>query len=103
MFGFLEFVDDRAVLEALLDAAESWLRERGCDRMVGPMDFSMNDESGVLIEGFELPPMVKQPWHPPYYSQRCEEAGLGKAIDLLMWELWLSQRDELLPVIPQLA
>ena len=103
MFGFLEFIDDREVLEELLAAAESWLRERGCDRMVGPMDFSMNDESGVLVEGFERPPMIKQPWHPPYYAQRCEEAGLAKAIDLLMWELWLSQRDELLPVIPQLA
>jgi hypothetical protein len=103
MFGFLEFIDDREVLEVLLAAAESWLRERGCDRMVGPMDFSMNDESGVLIEGFDLAPMIKQPWHPPYYAQRCEEAGLVKAIDLLMWELWLSQRDELLPVIPQLA
>ena len=103
MFGFLEFTDDREVLEALLAAAEAWLRERGCDRMVGPMDFGMNDESGVLIEGFERAPMVKQPWHPPYYAQRCEEAGLGKAMDLLMWELWLDQRDELLPVIPQLA
>ena len=103
MFGFLEFTDDPQVLEALLAAAESWLGERGCERMVGPMDFSMNDESGVLIEGFERPPMIKQPWHPRYYAQRCEEVGLGKAVDLLMWELWLSQREELLPVIPQLA
>ena len=103
MFGFLEFVDDRAVVEALLDAAESWLSERGCNRMVGPMDFTMNDESGVLIEGFDRPPMIRQPWHPPYYAQRLEEAGLGKAVDLLMWELWLDQREEVLPVIVQLG
>ena len=51
MFGFLELEDDPEVLAGLLEAAEAWLRERGCERMVGPMDFSMNDESGVLIEG----------------------------------------------------
>ncbi len=50
--------------------------------MVGPMDFTMNDESGILIEGFELQPMIRQPWHPPYYQRLCEEAGLGKAMDL---------------------
>src|SRR5690349_15634678 len=44
-FGFLELEDDLEVLQALLDAAEGWLRERGCERMVGPADFSMNDES----------------------------------------------------------
>ena len=53
MFGFLELEEDLEALRALLDAAAGWLRERGRDRMVGPMDFTMNDESGVLIEGFE--------------------------------------------------
>ena len=86
MFGFLEFEEDQGVLDALLEVASAWLRARGCDRMVGPMDFQMNDESGVLIEGFNRPPMVKQPWHPPYYRQKCEAAGLIKAMDLLMWE-----------------
>jgi hypothetical protein len=86
MFGFLEFEDDPEVFRALLDTAEAWLQSKGCERMVGPMDFQMNDESGVLIEGFELPPMVKQPWHPPYYQRHCEGSGLTKAMDLLMWE-----------------
>jgi GNAT superfamily N-acetyltransferase len=86
MFGFLEFEDDPEILSALLAAAEGWLRERGCERMTGPMDFQMNDESGVLIEGFDREPMVKQPWHPPYYQRHCEAAGLTKAMDLLMWE-----------------
>jgi hypothetical protein len=86
MFGFLEFENDPEVLDSLLAAAEEWIVHRGCDRMIGPMDFQMNDESGVLIDGFEREPMIKQPWHPPYYQQRCEEAGLEKAMDLLMWE-----------------
>jgi GNAT superfamily N-acetyltransferase len=103
MFGFLELEEDPEVLPALLAAAEAWLRGRGCDRMVGPMDFSMNDESGVLIEGFERPPLIKMPWHPPYYRRLCEEAGLTKAMDLFMWELVISDREKILPVIFKLA
>ncbi len=103
MFGFLELEDDPEVAEALLAAAEGWLRSEGCDRMVGPMDLTVNDESGVLIEGFERAPQIKQPWHPPYYQARCEEAGLAKAVDLLSYELDISDREHLDPVIPELA
>jgi GNAT superfamily N-acetyltransferase len=103
MFGFLEFEDDQDVLDALLGAAEAWCRERGCERMVGPMDFQLNDESGVLIEGFELEPMIRQPWHPPYYQQRCEAAGLTKAMDLLSWDLHIADRAKMNPILPQIA
>jgi GNAT superfamily N-acetyltransferase len=103
MFGFLEFVDDQEVLDALLERAAVWLAGRNCERMVGPMDFQLNDESGVLIEGFEREPMIKQPWHPPYYQQRCEAAGLQKAMDLLMWELYIADRKNVLPILPEIA
>ncbi len=103
MFGFLEFEDDPEILRALLGAAEGWLRNLGCDRMVGPMDFSVNDESGVLIEGFELEPMIKQPWHPPYYQQHCEALGLEKAMDLLSWGLSINDRENMKPLLLQLA
>jgi GNAT superfamily N-acetyltransferase len=102
-FGFLELEDDPEVARALLDSAEAWLRERGCERMVGPADFSMNDESGVLIEGFELRPMVRQPWHPAYYQRLLERAGMTKAMDLLMWNLEVTEREKVLPVIWELA
>jgi GNAT superfamily N-acetyltransferase len=103
MFGFLELERDPEALEALLEAAADWLRERGCDRMVGPMDFTMNDESGVLIEGFEREPMIKQSWHPPYYQELCEAAGLSKAMDTYMWELHISDREKIVPIIFDLA
>ena len=103
MFGFLELEDDPEILPALLAAAEEWLRAHGRDRMIGPMDFTINDESGVQIEGFERVPFIKQPWHPPYYQQRCEEAGLTKAMDLLMWELVIADRSKMLPIIFKLA
>jgi GNAT superfamily N-acetyltransferase len=102
-FGFLEIEDDQEAIEALLNAASAWLRARGKELMVGPASFAMNDESGVLIEGFELRPMILQPWHPPYYQQRIEQAGMTKAMDLLMWNLEVSDRAKVLPVIWELA
>ena len=103
MFGFLDFEEDQEALDALLAAAESWLREHGCDRMVGPMDFVLNEESGVLIEGFALEPLIRQPWHPPYYQQQCERAGLTKAMDLFSWELDVGNRETMLPILPEIA
>lgn len=103
MFGFLEFEDDQEVLDALLDAAAAWLRARGRTRMVGPMDFTMNEDTGILMEGFDREPMIRQPWHPPYYMDLCEKADLDKAMDLLMWEMKIGQRDKILPIIFDLA
>jgi GNAT superfamily N-acetyltransferase len=102
MFGFLDLEDDEEAMTALLDAAADWLRQRGCERIVGPMDFSMNEESGVLIEGHELEPLVRQPWHPPYYQRLCEGAGLDKAMDLYSWFLDISDRKDMLPVLFEL-
>jgi len=102
-FGFIEFEDDQEVVDALLAAAAEWLRERGMERMVGPASFAMNEECGVLVEGFDLRPMIVQPWNPPYYQQRLEQAGMAKAMDLLMWNLEVSDRGRVLPVIFELA
>jgi GNAT superfamily N-acetyltransferase len=103
MFGFLEFEDDIEVVRALLDTAAQWLRARGCDRMVGPMNFQINDEAGVMIEGFEREPLIREPWNPPYYPARCDEAGLSKAMDLFGWDLSISDRDRMNPVLPKIA
>jgi GNAT superfamily N-acetyltransferase len=103
-FGFLELEDDPEVLQGLLNAAADWVRARGMERLVGPMDFTMNDESGILIEGFERPPMVRQPWHPPYYARLLEAAGMGKAMDLYMWELYFTDRySGMMKFLPEIA
>jgi GNAT superfamily N-acetyltransferase len=102
-FGFLEFEDDQEVLEALLAAAEGWLQSKGVERMVGPASFAMNDECGVLIDGYELRPMILEPWNPPYYSERMQAAGMDKAIDVQMWKLEVVERDKVMPVIWELA
>ena len=103
LFGFLELEDDPEVAAALFDAAQEWLAARGRDRMVGPMNFRMNDECGVLIEGHDHDPVVGMPWQPPYYQRLCEDAGLEKAIDLYMWQVLMDDRNEMLPVLSQFA
>src|ERR1044072_2040805 len=92
MFGFFETVDDPGVAKGLFDAAEEWIRSSGRERILGPMDFTTNDELGILIEGFELRPMILQPWHPPYYRELID--GLGYAMDLLMWYVELGKLKE---------
>ncbi len=90
-FGFFETEDDRETASALLDVAAGWLRERGRERMLGPADFTTNDECGLLVEGYEHAPMILQPWHPPHYRGHLEGWGSTKTIDLLMWRLWLGE------------
>jgi GNAT superfamily N-acetyltransferase len=91
MFGFFECERSPETAKALMDAATGWLRERGRERMLGPMDFTTNDECGLLVEGFDLDPFILEPWHPPYYQELVEGLGLAKAMDLLMWRLELGQ------------
>ncbi len=85
-FGFFETSDDPAVAEALLNAAENWVRTKGHDILRGPVSFSTNDECGLLIEGFDTPPTLMMPHNPPYYLALLERAGFTKAKDLLVYE-----------------
>jgi GNAT superfamily N-acetyltransferase len=91
MFGFFEADEDPDVARALVEAAAGWARGRGRDRMLGPMDFTTNDECGLLVEGHELEPLVLEPWHPPYYRPLLEAQGMTKAMDLLMWRLAMGE------------
>jgi GNAT superfamily N-acetyltransferase len=103
LFGFFESEDDPEIAHALLSTAEAWLRERGKDNMVGPMDFSTNHECGLLVDGFERPPQILENWHHPYYGPLIESYGLAKVMDLLKWELRIADRDSVLPVVFELA
>jgi GNAT superfamily N-acetyltransferase len=92
LFGFFECEDSRETADALLGAAEAWLAQRNCDRMVGPMDFTTNDEVGLMIEGYERRPIILSSWHHPYYRELIEGYGFEKAVDWLMWSLHISGR-----------
>jgi len=102
-FGFFECERDPEAAVALLDRAEQWLRGQRCDRMVGPADFTTNDECGILLEGHDRTPLILSPWTHRYYPELLEGAGMAKAMDLLMWELHITGRDRVNPIIWKLA
>jgi GNAT superfamily N-acetyltransferase len=90
-------MDDADAAAALLDACAGWLRGRGMDRVMGPFNFSTNDEfssPGILVEGFDTPPTVMMSHNPPYYGRLFEAAGWTKAKDLLAY--WIPS-----PAIPE--
>jgi hypothetical protein len=86
-FGFFESVNNQEVANKLFDACKTWLLERGLDTMRGPVDPSLNDECGLLIEGFELPPVVLMKYNPPYYIDLIKNYGFDDAMLLYAYIL----------------
>lgn len=84
-FGFFESVDAPEVSGRLLDRAARDLRMKGMKMMRGPMSFSTNEECGLLIEGFDFPPMLMTPYNPPYYRDLIEHYGMEKIKDLFAY------------------
>lgn len=90
-FGWLEAIDSADVFDALLAAAADWLRARGMRTMMGPFNFTINEECGLLIEGFGHPPYVMMTHARPYYRQRIEELGFAKSEDLYAYRFDLAE------------
>ncbi|MGK5630463.1 N-acetyltransferase family protein [Streptomyces sp. URMC 123] len=86
-FGLFDCADDPAAARALLAAAAAWLRHRGHERLLGPVNLTTHDECGLLVDGFDEPPAVLMPYHPPYYARLLEHGGLAPAMELLAWEI----------------
>ena len=84
-FGLFECIDDRRVAAALLDAAATWLVERGRSRIMGPIDYSTNYSCGLLVDGFQTPPRVMMNHNPPYYAGLLQAWGLSKVKDMYCW------------------
>lgn len=81
-FGFFECERDLEVAGQLLDQVKRFLRAKGLEMVIGPMNPSTNHECGLLIEGFDSSPFVMMPYNPPYYQELLEGCGLQKAKDL---------------------
>jgi hypothetical protein len=84
-FGLFEAVNDQATANALFDAASGFLRSHGMKIMRGPENMSVNDDLGLLIEGFEAPPMIMMPHNPRYYEALVEGYGFKKVMDLFAY------------------
>lgn len=85
-FGFLDAIDDARVFAALLATAEDWLRKRGLKATHGPFSFSINDETGLLIKGFDTPPSMMMGHARPYYAGHLESQGYVKAKDVMAYD-----------------
>jgi GNAT superfamily N-acetyltransferase len=93
-FGCFELYDDQEVANALLNTAVDYARACGCTALRGPATFSVNEECGLLIEGFDDLPVVACPYNPAYYQPLVENAGgFGKVMDLYNYYLTLQGTD----------
>jgi hypothetical protein len=86
-FGFYESIDDQKLANALLDEVAKWGKSKGKTVVRGPMNPSTNHECGLLVEGFQDPPMVMMTYNPPYYAKLFEKWGLAKSKDLLAYNI----------------
>jgi hypothetical protein len=103
MFGFLDAIDDPAVFRALTVAAASWLRARGRTGMIGPFSFSINDEMGLLIDGFNTPPNMMMGHGKPYYAAHMDALGFNKAKDVIAYHYDLGPPPALLQRVQKRA
>lgn len=84
-FGYLDALDDAPVFDALFSRAEDWLRGRGMQRARGPFSLNINQEVGLLVEGFETRPYFMMGHARPYYAAHVERQGYAKAVDVLAY------------------
>ena len=88
-FGLFDCIDNCEVAEALFRAADEWVRAKGRDEIMGPIDYSTNYVCGLLIDGFQHPPTLLTAHNPPYYADLIERCGFSKAKDWYAW--WFSE------------
>lgn len=86
-FGMFEALNDAEVVRDLFKTAEDWLRARGMERVVGPFNLGINQEVGLLVEGFATQPFFMMGHARPYYDVLVQRAGYTKAKDLLAYEV----------------
>jgi hypothetical protein len=86
-FGMLDAIDDAEVFRALFEAAEGWLKEQGKTTIAGPFNLNINQDIGLLIDGFDTPPYFLMPHGQPYYPGHVEQLGYQKAVDLFAYEI----------------
>lgn len=90
-FGMIDAIDDNEVFSALFAAAEEWLRSCGVRKITGPFSLNINQESGLLIDGFDTPPSIMMPHGKPYYSKHIGLQGYEKGTDLLAYWMRCSE------------
>ncbi len=93
-FGFFEAIDDQTIVDALIEAASDWLRERGCNLIRGPVNPSMKSDFGVLVEGASEPPMIMTGYTLQRYQDQLEAAGLTSIKRFFAFKYYADLADE---------
>jgi len=93
-FGFFDCIDDNETASLLFDAAENWLKGKGVNSMIGPVNLSTNETCALLIEGFDTPPVAMMTYNDPYYRGLIERQGFQKKMDLIAYHFVVAERDE---------
>lgn len=93
-FGFFDVVDDLDMAKQLLDEAAKWLTAQGAQTMIGPVNPSTNEPCGLLVDGYDSPPVAMMTYNKPYYLPLLEKAGFNKSVDLLAYNLYTATVDK---------
>jgi len=86
-FGFFDAINDESVAKALFEEAYKWLKEKGADTIIGPVNPSTNETAGLLIDGFNEPPVAMMTYNKPYYIDLIEKNGFHKKVDLYAYDI----------------
>ena len=86
-FGFIDFIDDEAVVDAMMGAVEDWARQRGMKEIIGPMGFCDMDHEGMLVEGFDELGTMATIYNYPYYPRHLERLGYKKDVDWVEYRM----------------
>ena len=86
-FGFFDVVNDYQVAKKLFDTVTDWMKKEGLNSILGPTNFSTNETCGLLIEGYDSPPMVMMTYNKAYYKDFLEKYGFGQQMDLVAYTL----------------
>ncbi len=86
-FGFFDCIDSKEVADALIEAVETWFADKNISTIIGPVNFSTNETCGLLIDGFDTPPVAMMTYNKPYYSSLLENKGFRKKVDLYAYKI----------------
>lgn len=92
-FGWIDFVDDEEVSRALLEAAEKWGRDHGCDKLTGPLGFTDMDPEGMLTGGYDQLSTMSTTYNYPYYPKHMERLGYAKEVDWVERKILTPEKD----------
>ncbi len=86
-FGFFDCISDEEVAHTLFKEVEQWLKAKGIDNIMGPVNFSTNETCGMLLEGYDSPPVAMMTYNKPYYNSFAESYGFEKKTDLIAYQI----------------